>query len=122
MLIYSHQIDHLRYAGESDDDFRARAERSGRIAKVLVAACLKHKFMRAYIEDPSTLHTVESVLRSPTVRVEFEQAVAIGGIGECLSATTNKNWGGAPQLLPLEPDDFLYPDRITYVFPGRIAS
>jgi len=72
--------------------------------------------MRAYMEDPSTLHTVESVLRSPTVRVEYEQAIAIGGIGECLTATKGRNWGDGPQVLPLEPDDFFYPDRITYRF------
>lgn len=72
--------------------------------------------MQTYLADPSTLHTVESILRSPTVRVEYEQAVAIGGIGECLSATKNKNWGEGPRVMPLEPDDFFYPDRITFRF------
>lgn len=72
--------------------------------------------MQEYIKDPSTLHTVESVLRNPTVRVEYEQAIAIGGIGECLAATASKKWGEGPQVLPLEPDDFFYPDRIIYLF------
>lgn len=72
--------------------------------------------MQELLADPSSMHTVESILRCPTVRVEYEQAIAIGGIGECLAATANKNWGTGPQVLPLEPDDWFYPDRITYLF------
>ena len=29
--------------------------------------------------------------------LEYEQAIAIGGIGECLAATASKNWGDGPQ-------------------------
>jgi hypothetical protein len=73
--------------------------------------------MRAYLEDPSLpQYTVEGVLRGPTVRLEYEQAIAIGGIGECLAATANKNWGKGPQVLPLEVDDWFYADRVTYIF------
>lgn len=73
--------------------------------------------MQTYIQDPSLpLITVDRVLCNPTVRIEYEQAIAIGGIGECLAATANKKWGAGPQVLPLEPDDWFYPDRITYVF------
>ena len=106
----------MRFDGESDDDFRVRAEQAGKIATVLVAACLKNECMRAYLDDPTTLHTVESIRRSPTVRVEFEQAIAIGGIGECIAATRTKNWGAGPHVMPLEPDDWFFPDRITYLF------
>lgn len=81
-----------------------------------MAACLQNECMRSYIGDPSTLHILDSVRRSPTVRVEYEQAIAIGGIGECLAATKGKNWGDGPQVLPLQPDDWFYPDRITYLF------
>lgn len=84
---------------------------------MLVAACLRNVCMRTYIEDPSLpQYTAESVLRSPTVRVEFEQAIAIGGIGECLAATANKTWGDGPQILPLGAEDWFYADRITYLF------
>src|ERR1051325_10595536 len=72
--------------------------------------------MKCYIADPSVPHTVESVRRCPTVRVEFEQAIAIGGLGECLAATKSKNWGAGPQVMPLKEDDWFYPDRITYIF------
>lgn len=94
----------------------ARAERTMRIAKVLVADCLKNACMRAYIDDPTMPYTVESVARCPTVRVEYEQAIAIGGIGECLAATKSKNWGAGPSVMPLQADDWFYPDRITYHF------
>src|SRR5438105_2315540 len=73
--------------------------------------------MQQYIEDPTLPeYSVESVLRCPTVRVEYEQAFAIGGIGECLAATSKKTWGAGPQILPLALDDWFYPERITYVF------
>ncbi|MBI2806033.1 MAG: hypothetical protein HYX68_13720 [Planctomycetes bacterium] len=50
------------------------------------------------------------------MRIEYEQAVAIGGIGECLAATSGKSWGNGPQVLPLNVDDWFFPDRITYRF------
>ena len=69
------------------------------------------------VDDPELLDAVvEHCGASPMVRVEYEQAIAIGGIGECLAATKNKNWGARPQVLPLEPDDWFFPDRITYLF------
>jgi hypothetical protein len=106
----------LRFDGENDDAFRARVEATARVAHVLVAACLKNMCMQEYIADPAMPYTVEGVRRCPTVRVEFEQAIAIGGIGECLAATKHKRWGAGPQVMPLQPDDWFYPDRITYVF------
>lgn len=60
--------------------------------------------------------TSDSVQRNPTVRVEYEQAIAIGGIGETLDATRNKRWGTGPMILPVEPDDVFYLDRITYLY------
>ena len=115
---YAPPIDSLslRFDGETEDEFRSRTEQAGRIARVLVAACMRNRCILEYLADPSSLHTVETVLRCPTVRVEYEQAIAIGGIGECLAATKNKVWGAGPSVMPLEPDDFFYPDRITYLF------
>jgi hypothetical protein len=107
----------LRFYGESDADFRGRAERAAQIAEVLIHESFRNTCMRAYIKDQSLpQYTVESVLRNPTVRVEYEQAIAIGGIGECLAATASKNWGEGPSVLPLEVDDWFYADRITYLF------
>ncbi len=102
--------------GETDIEFRQRAERSARIARILVAACLNNKTMQEYLADPASLHTVETIMRCPTVRIEYEQAIAIGGIGECLAATKGKTWGKGPWVMPLEPDDWFYADRITYLF------
>lgn len=105
----------LRFDGETDDDFRARAERAANIARVLVDACLANECMQQHIADESLpCITEESARRSPIVRVEFEQAIAIGDIGSTLAATKNKHWGSGPQILPLEPTDCFYARFVTY--------
>jgi len=50
------------------------------------------------------------------VRVEYEQAIAIGDLGSCLAATRNKHWGDGPWIMPLQPDDVFDPRRVTYVY------
>lgn len=72
--------------------------------------------MQHYLADPTLPYTVESVTCSPTVRVEYEQAIAIGDLGSCLSATKSKHWGHGPSVMPLEPDDAFLPDRVTYIY------
>lgn len=106
----------LRLTGESDEQFRTRAERTALYAKLLIDACLQNHCMQRFIADPELPHTIESVRTSPTVRVEFEQALAIGGIGETLAATKNKHWGAGLWIMPLRPDDEFFPDRITYIY------
>ncbi len=107
----------LRFVGESDDEFRTRAERAGRIAKLLVEACLANRCTQDYIADPALPHYTEAAVRvSPIVRVEYEQAIALGDLGSCLSATTSKHWGAGPWVMPLEADDTFFADRITYVY------
>ncbi len=106
----------LRFEGESDDEFRARAERALRIAKVLVSACLANRCMLRSIADAALPYTEESVRGSPAVRVEYEEAIAIGDLGSCLSATRSKRWGDGPWVMPLEPDDEFFPDRVTYIY------
>lgn len=106
-----------RIDGESDEEFRRRAENAARYARVLVSACLRNDCMRRYIEDPGLpMCTVDAVLRNPTVRVEYEQAIVIGCIGEALSASKGKSWGKGPSVLPLEKDDVFFHDRITYLY------
>lgn len=82
----------LRLDGETDDAFRVRAERAGAYAKLLVDCCLANRCVQSYITD-STLPSwaEESCRRSPTVRIEYEQAIAIGGVGETLQATRSKH-------------------------------
>ena len=106
----------LRFPGETDADFRQRAERAFRVAKVLVDACLANRCMQRYMADPALPYSPTSVRQSPTVRVEYEQAIAIGDLGSCLSATRNKHWGAGPWLMPLEVDDEFDPWRVTYVY------
>lgn len=73
--------------------------------------------MRDYLADDDLPLWDEATLRvDPVVRVEYEQAIAFGGIGECLAATKSKHWGEGPQILPLEPTDWFYPERITYQY------
>jgi hypothetical protein len=109
-------VHSLRFPGETDADFRRRAERAFRVAKVLVDACLANRCMQRYMADPALPYSPASVRQSPTVRVEYEQAIAIGDIGSCLSATRNKHWGAGPWLMPLEEDDEFDPRRVTYMY------
>jgi len=106
----------LRLPGESDAAFIGRAEHAARIARLLVDACLANRCMQEYIADPSLPYSEQSVRASPTVRVEYEQAIALGDIGSCLSATKSKHWGAGPWIMPLLPDDVFFPDRVTYVY------
>ncbi|MBN8625194.1 MAG: hypothetical protein J0M17_06885 [Planctomycetes bacterium] len=82
--------------------------------RALVDGCLGNHRIRQLLAAGELCE--EGCRRNPTVRVEFEQAVAIGGIGETLKATKSKFWGAGPSIVPLEPDDDFYSDRITYLF------
>ena len=107
----------LRLPSEGDESFRARAERAAQYAKLLTDAALANHDIQNLIADAKLpLYTEEAERRSPTVRVEYEQAIAIGGVGECLAATKSKSWGTGPSIRPLEVDDPVLPVRITYLF------
>lgn len=107
----------LRFEGETDDEFRDRAERAAVIAKRLTDACFSNVCIQDYLADENLPWFTEQSLRvDPVVRVEYEQAIAFGGIGETLAATKSKHWGVGPQILPLEPDDWFFAERITYQF------
>ena len=106
----------LRIDGESDQEFAARANRAAQYAKILLDAALANKCIRAFIADSALPHSEESEQRNPTVRIDFEQAFAVAGIGEGINATRNKSWGDGPYILPLEPDDPVDPFHIIYVF------
>jgi len=64
----------LRFPGESNVAYRARAERTGRIARIFVDASLANRCMQDYIADPAPPYTVESVQRSPTASDPAETA------------------------------------------------
>jgi hypothetical protein len=83
----------LRFDGETDEQFRRRAERAAVIARVLVRAALENACVQDMIADTSLPYSEESVRKNPPLRVEYEQAVAIGDFGSCLSSTKGKNWG-----------------------------
>lgn len=84
------------------------------IARALVNACLQNRKVQELIRAGRL--TEESIRRSPIVRVEFDQAIAIGGIGETLDATKSKYWGDGPWIMPLEAVDDFLPDRITFLY------
>ena len=104
----------VRFPDESKEAFRARAEKAGHHARILVMACLQNLKVQEFLEQGLLK---ENGLRScPIVRVEYEQAIAFGRIGETLHATKNKHWGNGPSIMPLEPDDEFFVDRITYLY------
>jgi hypothetical protein len=104
----------LRLPDETSAAFRARAEHSARVARVLIDACLANRQIQRLITDG--LSTAEQFRQHPIVRMEYEQAIAIGGIGETLMATRNKHWGKGPWVAPLQEDDEFFSDRITYIY------
>ncbi len=113
----------LRLPGEADDEFRARAERAAGVARLLVDAALANFDIQEHIADPRQLQTEEAETRNPTVRIDYDEAFAVCGIGEGLQATKNKHWGSGPRILPLRPDDPVDPVRILYVFKeGRVGG
>lgn len=64
----------LRIDGENDDEFRTRAERSGRIARVLVTASLANRCVQEYLADESLPYWTEQAVRnSPTVRMSLSR-------------------------------------------------
>ena len=107
----------LRFPDETDSEFRQRAEQVGQYAQILVDACLANECVQKYAEDVELpLFTIEDLQTYPFVRIEYEQAIAIGGIGETLRATKSKHWGKGPQILPLQQEDWFFPERITYLY------
>ena len=97
---------------------KAEAERVARIANVLIDAALANHDIQAHLADPRPpcLWTIEGVRRNPTCRVEWENAVVIGGIGESLAAARHKSWGPIVGVLPLEPDDPVHWCRLLYLY------
>ena len=84
---------------------------------MLVDACLSNTCVQEYAADSELpLLTIKDFQKHPIVRIEYEQAIAIGGLGETLRATKSKHWGEGPYVTPLQPDDWFYPDRITYIY------
>lgn len=107
----------LRFSGESDSEFRTRARRAARIARVLVEACIRNECVQTYLADVELpFFTEPSIRQAPIVRIEYEQAIANGDIGSTLAATRSKHWGPGPQILPLKPGDWFYPTRVTYEY------
>jgi hypothetical protein len=107
----------LRFDGETDAQFRLRAERAGRIGRILIDACLANVCVRDLIEDEELPHyTLEGFRRDPIVRIGFDEAYAIAHIGEGLAATKSKHWGDGPRILPLEEFDYVDPMFIGYVY------
>ena len=107
----------LRFPGETREKFRLRAERASRVARILVDACLANVWVQDLIADPELpFYTEESIRRNPVVRIDYDEAFAIAGIGEGLALTKRKNWGDGPRILPLDPEDYVDHMYIGYVY------
>ncbi len=116
-MIDSLPLRTLRLLDETDSEFCQRAERAGQHAWILVDACLSNECVQEYAADSELpFLTIDDFQNHPIVRIEYEQAIAIGGIGETLRATRSKHWGEGPSILPLQQDDWFYPERITYIY------
>jgi len=106
----------LRLPDETDQAFRRRAEQAGRYAKLLVEAALANCCIREVIADPTFPYSEADQRTNPTVRIEFEEAIAIAGVGEGLDATRHKHWGDGPYIHPLRPDDPFDPYFVLYIY------
>lgn len=107
----------LRFEGETDGQFRLRAERAARFARILIDACLANVWVQDLIADEDLdFYTVEGFRRDPVVRIDYDEAFAIATIGEGLTMTKSKAWGDGPRILPLEPDDYVDDMFIGYVY------
>ncbi len=104
----------MRFPDESNEAFRTRVEKAGDHARILVLACLQNQKVQEFLKQG--LLKENGLRLCPIVRVEYEQAIAFGRIGETLHATKNKHWGTGPSILPLEPNDEFFVDRITYLY------
>ena len=114
---FSDLPESLRFDGESESEFRSRAVSMLNCARALVEACIQNECVQQYLQDASLNdYTVEKLQSDPVVRVEYEQAIAIGDIAGALSFTRNKHWGTGPQVMPLKPDDWFFPDHYTYIY------
>jgi hypothetical protein len=84
----------------------------------LVDAALANRDIQRYLADPkwAQIWTAQGITRHPTVRVEFEQATVIGGIGESLAAAKHKHFGPLLGIEPLGPDDPVHPTRILFIY------
>ena len=71
--------------------------RMARIAKILIDSALANHDIQNHLSDPRPprIWTIDSVRRNPTVRMEWDHAIVIGGIGESLDAARHKNWGSS---------------------------
>jgi len=82
-----------------------------------VQAALTNAAVLAFQNEPkvAVLWTERAVRESPPLRVEFEHAVVFGAINEAGDIAKSKSWGTLLALKPLEQDDRLYPNNISYM-------
>jgi len=71
LYVFIAPVHSLRIDGESDVEFRRRAERAGRTAHVLVEAGLANRCIQDFIHAPEVPYTVETVRRGPDVRMRL---------------------------------------------------
>jgi hypothetical protein len=98
---------------------RAGAERLASIARLLVEAALANEYVRLDMRDLllSPPVTAASIRANPPVKVEFEHAFVIAGLGDALAVSRNKkSFGALVGVLPLDVADPFHPHRVLYVY------
>lgn len=77
-----------------------------------------HRDIQHYVAHPewARVWTVQGVTRHPTIRLVFQYATVIGGLGESLAAARHKHFGPLFGIEPLRPDDPVHPTRILFIY------
>jgi hypothetical protein len=93
------------------------------LAQPFITDALANHDIQRHLSDAawSRLWTVDGVTRHPTIRVEYEQAIIIGGLGESLAAAKHKHFGQLVGVKPLHPDDPVHPTRILFIYNANYA-
>jgi hypothetical protein len=120
------------------EDVVREAERAARIARALTDGALANQCVREFIEFPDRdfpgMWTEAKVRANPPVRVEFDHAIVLGGMGEALAAARLRRPGDDPGkvstwrwkpsfgeligILPLEPADPVGEFHVMYLYKG----
>ena len=91
------------------------------VIRDLVDAALANSDIQHYMPHPewAQVWTVEGV---PTIRLVFEQATVIGGLGKSLAASHHKRFGPLLGIESLGPDDPVHPTRTLFIYQATYPS
>lgn len=85
-------------------------------ARACYLAARANKYVAAYLELKATGWSEREVFTNPPIRLVFEEASAIGGLGECIDATKFKSWGNVVGIEPVPVDLEVLPENVGYLY------